>query len=482
MNKIIEFINNKNKLISFICFAAWGLLVLKFATLTEYNTDELWAWDIAADLNFYDITRLMHYEGHSFLWYIILKPFTYLASIFPNIYPDILKIINLFFIASAMFLLWFFSPINLPIKILISLSSPFLILYPSLARPYSLLVLLLFAIAILYKDRLKHPLIYSSLLFLTTHTGINGTIATTIFGGFFIYDLYIEQKENLKTEKFIIPVSVIISAFLMLLIEWIPIYPALYVQECAHLERIKEFLVHTTYSKFSAIICVLVYGLITQIVLLINIINLKSRRYLIYLLFVINATIGFFLLFGPAGNYHLYFLYVYIIVLYWIMKANNIEFNQNKPAYISSTIYLALLSLIYISPYREPAFWFSPKMQYKYSSEQLCEIIPKGSRIYLDLEFAQDLIPYLKNKYELLTHYGDPIPSLDAYKSLYQYLPFYPQDLYIKPNKANYYIIAKQYFDMRQEINASDITEIFETNENCEDIQGKYYLCNLTKE
>ena len=114
---------NKNKLLLFSCFAIWLVLVLIFSELNAYNTDELWAWDIAADLNFYDITRLMHYEGHSFLWYVILKPFTLLANFFPNIYPDILKIINLSFITLAMFLLWLFSPFKLPIKILISIIS-----------------------------------------------------------------------------------------------------------------------------------------------------------------------------------------------------------------------------------------------------------------------------------------------------------------------------------------------------------------------
>ena len=482
MNKIIEIINNKNKLISFICFVIWGLLVLKFATLDQYNTDELWAWDIAADLNFYDITRLMHYEGHSFLWYLVLKPFTFLATFFPNIYPDALKIINLVIISSAMFLLWFFSPINLPVKILISVTSPFLIVYPSLARPYSLLILILFVIAILYKNRLKHPLIYSCLLLLCAHTGINGVIATTIFGAFFIYDLYIEQKDNLKTEKFILPCSIILSAYLMLLIEWVPVYPALYVQYCIHLERLKEFFFHTSYSKLSTLICLLVYGPIAQVALWINIINLKTKRYLIYLLFVINSLLIFYLLIGPAWNYHLYFLYIYIIVLYWIMKDNCGEFCQNKPAYISATIFLALLSLIYIAPFREPAFWFAPKEQYKNAAEKILEIVPKKSRIYINLEFAQDLIPYLKGKYELRNHYGDKIPSLEAYKNLYQYLFVRPEDIYIAPKKYNYYIVSKGYCLVRKELNAQEIWDIFENNPNCQDIHDAYYLCELKKE
>lgn len=478
---IDKILNNNNKLVSFICFAIWGILVLKFATLNQYNADELWSWDIAADLNFYDITRLMHYEGHSFLWYLVLKPFTILANFYPNIYPDALKIINLFFITSAMFLFWLFSPINFPIKILISVTSPFLIVYPSLARPYSLLILILFTIAILYKNRLKHPLIYSCLLFLSAHTGINGVIATTIFGAFFIYDLYLEQKENLKTEKFILPVFIIISTYLMLLIEWVPVHPALYVKYCAHLERLKEFFVHTSYSKLSALICILVYGPIAQIVLWINIINLKTKRYLIYLFFVINATLIFYLLIGPAANYHLYFLYIYLIILYWILIENCEEFNNNKPAKMSSLIFLTLLSLIYIAPFREAVFWFTPKEQYRNAAETITEIVPPDSRIYVDLEFAQDLIPYLKGKYDLRTHYGDKIPSLEAYEGLYQYLFFHPKDIYINPNKRNYYIIAKGYCLMRDELRAQSIWDVFEYSGNCQDIHDVYFLCTLNE-
>ncbi len=477
-----KIINNKNKLISLICFAIWGILVFKFADLHGYNTDELWAWDIAADLNFYDITRLMHYEGHSFLWYVILKPFTMLSGIFPNIYPDALKDINLFFMFGAMFLLWFFSPFNLLLKILISLTSPLLIVYPSLARPYSLLILILFSIALVYKNRLKHPLIYSSLLFLSAHTGINGVIATTIFGAFFVYDFYKEKKDNLLTSSFIVPIFVIISAYIMLLIEWYPIHSALYVKYCIHLERLKEFFVHTTYSKLSAFICLLVYGPIAQIALCLNIINLKTKRYLIYLFFVINSTIIFFLLIGPAGNYHLYFLYIYIIILYWIMKDNYEEFSTNKTAYLSATIFLALLSLIYIAPYREPAFWSMPKDQYRNAARSITDIVPPKSRIYIDLEFAQDLIYYLKNEdYELMTHYGDPVPSFDAYRNLYQYLFVYPRDLYIKEGKDTYYIVSLEYCLMRSEINAQEIWDIFEKNDKCQRIDDLYYLCEIYK-
>ena len=164
-DKLLNYKKILYKLILFIGFLFWCYMVNTHFYFTMFHADEILAWDIAHDLNFNEIVQLMHYEGHSFLWYMILKPFTLLADKIPVLFPSVLKCINLVFLGIAMFLFWIYSPVNIFLKILVSCSSPFILSYPSLARPYGLLILLLFIVAMIYKNRLKHPLVYSILFF-----------------------------------------------------------------------------------------------------------------------------------------------------------------------------------------------------------------------------------------------------------------------------------------------------------------------------
>ena len=143
--------------------------------------DEAQAWLMARDLNLFDLLKQMKYEGHPFLWQLILMPFAKLG--FPYITESL---ISLLFMWIATWLLLIKSPFDKLVKIFILLSLPIIYFYPVIARNYSLIPLALFIIAILYKDRNEKKVHYClAILFLAyTHILMWGLVRNTIFGVF----------------------------------------------------------------------------------------------------------------------------------------------------------------------------------------------------------------------------------------------------------------------------------------------------------
>ena len=124
----------------------------------------------------------------------------------------------------SVLLLWYRSPFNIITKTLIIFSYPFLLYYPTFARCYTIGIFLLFWLTILYNDKLKKPLLYSTLLFLTANTSLMAFIGAAAFGILFIIDIYKEKNFS----KIILVSTIAILTVLSLYIQWhnpiIPVY------------------------------------------------------------------------------------------------------------------------------------------------------------------------------------------------------------------------------------------------------------------
>lgn len=469
-----KILNNKpiyNTLL-FLGFLFWCYLVYRNAIFSMFNNDEILAWEIAHDLSFNEIVQLMHYEGHSFLWYMVLKPFIFLTDKIPALFPAVLKYINLAFIGAAMLLLWLKAPINIFLKILISCTSPFVVTFPSNARPYGLLILLLFIIVIQYKDRLKHPLIYSVLLLLLANTCFNGLAGAIFLSASFIYELYKENKSNLVSSKFIVPVFIICSSFLMLAIEWIPIHTPVHIKYFGTVNCFRDFFLPAYSSKLYMLASLCIFLPLMQIAAIIQFANMKNRWFLLFAAYILNVFLIFYLVVAPGRPHHLYFIYIYFLVIYWLMLDNSEEFIQNKINFYSTTGIITLLTIIYLIPFRNPEFWFIDEALYKESSNIIKTIIPEGSRVYLIPDYGSMAAHDLKNDYDVRTHYGKKITSLDSYESIYQDYYFRPQDIYVPEGQKAYYIAPVQYVQSMEIQNYFDIP-------NCDIINDVYYLCTL---
>ena len=102
--------------------------------------DEAHAWTIAEQLNLFQLVDFMKIEGHTILWYVLLMPFAKLHLG----YPYSMQFLNWIFCFVALILFWKKAPFSNLVKVLVTFSFPFLVMYSVYARCYSIGIMLLF--------------------------------------------------------------------------------------------------------------------------------------------------------------------------------------------------------------------------------------------------------------------------------------------------------------------------------------------------
>jgi hypothetical protein len=131
------------------------LLTIIYAIITflcvikhEIWADEAQVWQIARHISVFDLFKHLINEGHPSLFYLLMMP---IAKIFQNPESIIyMQIVCWLSSCIAVFLLLLKSPFNGITKFAITTSAGFLYFFPVIARSYSLIPMLVFALAILY--------------------------------------------------------------------------------------------------------------------------------------------------------------------------------------------------------------------------------------------------------------------------------------------------------------------------------------------
>ena len=157
--------------ILFILISTFNLIL---AINHEYWRDEAQAWLIARDCTLTpdSLFTVTSYEGHPFLWFLMLMPFAKLGVPF-----DVLKYISWGIMTVSLFIFLFRTDIPSWLKALVSLTPTYICFFVVPARSYSLASLLIVCISVMYKKRKDRPIIYSILLSMLLQTLI-------IMGGF----------------------------------------------------------------------------------------------------------------------------------------------------------------------------------------------------------------------------------------------------------------------------------------------------------
>ena len=113
----------KNKIENYLskyCVFIFAIVTLFIILLHVPYWDETHAFYISR-LKLSEIFAITRVEGHTMLWYLILKPFSSL-----KLYPYSMSIINWIFCVSAIWVLWKKSPFSVISKTFITFSVPFL--------------------------------------------------------------------------------------------------------------------------------------------------------------------------------------------------------------------------------------------------------------------------------------------------------------------------------------------------------------------
>lgn len=400
--------------------------------------DEAHAWSIAQELSLFDIFNLMAFEGHTFIWYLLLMPFAK-TNFF---YPWPMLIMNYLFAFVSVVLLWKKAPFSNITKTIITFSFPFLACLPILARCYSIGVMLLFLLAILYEKRLKNPLVYSTLIILCANTSVMAILGAAAFGFIFAYDLIREAlKDNVSKKDFIL--SFVIMAFGAVLILWQlgNTSKLMAVDAVNFINNFTDFILSS-----NLIISTVAVGGFLLALGGIPFCIWSDKRALFFYLFVTGGLLAVFN-FKYAGYAHHYiFLYIYCIVSLWIADINN------KYEFITNTLIFVMFFGLLFNVKNVDIVYFASH------SKDIAQIILqdkklRDSRIIIFELFSRNLLPYLYGKnidlwdycsgepanYSVIMSSNTPICTVKKKTYVMQYL-----DKVMTDEKDNYAVVSVQ--------------------------------------
>ena len=310
-----------------VCIA---LLVYAIVTLYVNLTsgricwfDEAHAWTISANCDLIEIFKLMKIEGHTILWYVLLKPF---ALIFRGFYPYPMLILNWFFACAALFIMAKKAPFNNIIKILIIFSSPMFYLYIYQARCYTLTIFMLFSVLAFYKERINHPYKYLMLLILSANTSLVGAVPAFYLGILFLIDLYKASYIDNIIDKNIFGKIIIITefAFLYMYLSFSGLHIPDYNVKTEFISM--PYLFRYFFLRFDVPYYIPFFKLLLfRLAIIFFTVNLffKSRYAGFFWLLSAFTQFLFFSTVYSGRDYHIVFIFIYAIMAYWLYIQEN---------------------------------------------------------------------------------------------------------------------------------------------------------------
>lgn len=164
-----------------IAFILYVALTLFLALHHEARGDEADTWLLMRDGGVGVMLSRTGYAGTPALWYLVLAPF---ASIgLPYVAQQIINLLLIWFAMGLFLLRAPFSPL---VKVLFLFSYYPVTEYAIDARPYALLIALLFAIAASWEERREHPIRIAVLTALLANTTAHGLLIAAVIGLLFL--------------------------------------------------------------------------------------------------------------------------------------------------------------------------------------------------------------------------------------------------------------------------------------------------------
>lgn len=158
---------NKISVKTYIFFLIYAIITFILVLHHEVWRDEAQVWQLCTHLSVLDLFKHLVNEGHPSFFYLINMPFAKLG--FPIL---TMQIICWLASCGAVYLILNKSPFNKATKIVLVTSGLFLYFFPVIARSYSILPLMVFALAMLYPKQKEHPYWYTTIIFLMANTHV----------------------------------------------------------------------------------------------------------------------------------------------------------------------------------------------------------------------------------------------------------------------------------------------------------------------
>lgn len=459
-----------NNYLSKYCIIIFAIITLLIIICHTPFWDETHAFNISR-LKLSEIFYITRIEGHTFLWYLILK-------LFPiSTYPYSMLLINWGFCIIALYVLWKKAPFSPVAKSLITFSTPFLYYFAPIARCYSIGILFLFLICANYKKRFKKPYLFALLISLAANTSIMAAIGAFYIGLVFLYDIFSKLKnETFEFKKVLKIIGVFAFCAIILLIQFVGVRNPDIEEKTLTFNAISRFALLPQATSIFPFVLHLIATISFYYFAFFTFKKCKRGFFFISSVYITLTILFLYIYHGSHWNHYFYF--IYFIMFFWIFGRKIL---CNK---FSNILFISILFL-FIFP---KAVLETGKMDLIYSSKskQIAQEISKipdieNSKIY-SFEWWGDIAPgaliYLAQKNILIYDCNDYNRlSFESQKNIFnlRHKPIDAISLFEKNSDKNIYVATVGDIDKPDFINmyllpAKDEDIIFKRDKNT------YYL------
>ena len=415
-------------------FAVAVAVVYVIAVFIAAINHELWydeaqAWNIVRDNDFAGIIHQLKFEGHPPLWYALIYPFAH-GGVSCNIMP----IMSWFFSSAAVIYFIFRAPFGNFFKLAVAASGGFFYFISATSRVYCLIPIIVFAIADIYPNRQKYPVLFGLLaaLLANTHICVSGLVG--IIGIYMLIDLVKDWKGN-SAKQNILNITGLAIAGIGVLCLVVPLLGSVGANSSTSGKSVSVLDLIADLPTVFSVVCsnilnssaiifkitalILGMGLFAAVVLMRH----KKRSFAMAVVFTIFYTEATIVLWWV--NYQRAFIFIYIfIALMWIGKkeADNSKYPELSAKADKGLVKSLLLRLEWLDKNAE-------KCVAVIMAVVLCATIPNALCFYID-----DIIgPYSISKEtadkirenipanSVIVSISDDLPSICAYLPDYKF-------------------------------------------------------------
>ncbi len=315
--------NTKTSFLTVIILIIWLGLVIYTESHHEFWRDEVRALSLAQDIQSpADFYALLKYEGHPLLWYVLLFIGTSLINT-----PVWLPVLAVAIAFTAVSIFMFNAPFPLWSRLIFIFGAFSVYEYAVMARNYGLSMLLLFLIAVLYRQRFAHPYRLAWALFFLANTNVHSLILVGLICLIWTWNFFRTQCPISFKQQWgalYLPLLVVLGGILLSLVYVFPKQDSILVSNSLNLEPlfvIKTFIrtILQSDTTFTGLFPASFPGWITVIILPLIAVGLIRRPPLMLAAFGAQIMMGLTFLMIYSGKFRHQGLYVvFIIFLYWI--------------------------------------------------------------------------------------------------------------------------------------------------------------------
>lgn len=373
-------LSKKDKIIYIIVFILYAIVNFIFLLKHEPWRDEIHSWLMAKVYSIPELFIASNFDGHPILWHLILMPFAKLN--FPII---TLNIINYIIVLISALIFLFRTKLSTSFKMLLLFTIPFTYTYSAIARNYSLILLFLVILSLLYPKRYEKPILYSIIICLLIHTH---SLIWGIVAGLTITFHFVEIYKHIKYKNVGNIKSIILGLALIVINTLIVIFELYGTNNTDFAHGINSYIIY--------IILMILFIIIT---LLICSFWIKSYwKEFVIISFGLGFQILVYSCFYSSVLYQRLIL-IFVLMLFYILILASSNLDKKK-LNIICIVYLAFMCIFALKSFSETLI---NDYKYNYSSaaeiaDYINEYLPSTNTILIDNStMGQSIIPYLNN-------------------------------------------------------------------------------------